>query len=243
MKSNTIYTGIDGCKGGWIIATFDGEKLLVIYAATLELAIKHLANSSLICIDMPMGLPETIENNRKCDTLLRKELGYPFNSSVFNVPCRQAVYAKSYTEANAINKQILLKGLSKQSWNICSKIRELDQFLIHHPEFCSIMKESHPELCFKNINQGALSDKKRKPEGFEERLKLLNKQIENASHLFLKARSEIKRTLAADDDILDAIVLHLNAQKILQAKFIQFPAEITKDSKGISMVVYSGNFN
>ncbi|WP_026886848.1 DUF429 domain-containing protein [Clostridium beijerinckii] len=50
-------------------------------------------------------------------------------SSIFNTPCRQAVYAKNYTKAIEENKTNLGVSLSPLSYGICDKIREIDDVI------------------------------------------------------------------------------------------------------------------
>lgn len=54
-------------------------------------------------------------------------------SCLFNTPCRQAVYVDDYREASDINRMILGKGLSKQSFSISNRIREIDLLLERQP--------------------------------------------------------------------------------------------------------------
>lgn len=59
-------------------------------------------------------------------------LGPGRGSSVFPVPCRQAVHSETYHEASKINKEVLGRGLSKQGWGIVPKIREVDAFVVNN---------------------------------------------------------------------------------------------------------------
>ena len=79
-------------------------------------------------------------------------------SSIFNAPIRDVLKAKSYNEANTISKNKGL-GISKQSWNLVPKINELDQIL--QIKIRPQIYESHPELCFQIMNDGALKFSKK----------------------------------------------------------------------------------
>jgi len=74
---------------------------------------------------MPIGLPESI-NEIRPDAEARRIISGR-SSCIFNTPCRQAVYTGDYFEASEINRQILGKGLSKQSFAICSNIRSIPE--------------------------------------------------------------------------------------------------------------------
>ena len=230
------YIGIDGCRGGWVFAYRLDEKWKIEFYRNLEDADMLIEKSEVICIDMPMGLPETARQERECDTLLRKLLGYPFSSTVFNVPCRQSVYADNYEDANELNKEILGKGLSKQSWNISSKIKELDIYIKDHNEMILNFRECHPELAFKCLKGSLLQHKKKMNEGIQERIHILkrySKLKETGIFKLVETSSAIKK-----DDILDAMVLSLTAQGMTTNRYATLPENIPYDSCKIPMAVY-----
>jgi predicted RNase H-like nuclease len=56
-------------------------------------------------------------------------------SSIFPVPCREAVYMESYEKACEVNEKLTGKRISKQAWNIIPKIRDVDSFLVENKNF------------------------------------------------------------------------------------------------------------
>jgi len=56
-------------------------------------------------------------------------------SSIFPVPCREAVYAETYEKACEVNKLLTGKLISKQAWNIVPKIRDVDRFLVKNKSY------------------------------------------------------------------------------------------------------------
>jgi len=236
-----MYIGIDGCKGGWLCVNIDeANQVDIVVVPILKEVIRCYQSVHNICIDMPMGLQETSDEVRACDPLIRKYLGFPRSSSVFPIPCRQAVYASSYTEANSINKTILDKGLSKQTWNICNKIREFDQLLATHKNLIPLFKESHPEVCFKYLNGDNLSHNKRTKEGQVERLQIIKTYLPNFEIRFNAALAKIPNKVAAIDDILDAGILGINALLGMKNGAITFPDYPPMDRRHIPMQVYLG---
>ena len=117
--------------------------------SNLESLLLNLPEKYLVLIDIPIGLPK--KESRLCDRLARNKLG-PRRSSVFTVPCREAVYAKNYKEACHTNLRFLEKKISIQAWNICPKIQEADLLLQKHPELKEQWLEAHPELAFQALN-------------------------------------------------------------------------------------------
>jgi hypothetical protein len=106
------------------------------YRIIQELCIRH-NDIALVLVDIPIGLPSN--GRRACDLEARRLLGRPRASSVFPVPCREAVYENSYAEACRLNKQKLGIQISKQTWNIVKKIAEIDSYLVmkRENEVCS----------------------------------------------------------------------------------------------------------
>ncbi len=232
-ENNSIYAGIDGCKAGWIIVKHvDGNYEFGIWERIEELV--H-ANEDVrrFLIDIPIGLG-SLSHPRTIDQTLRRELGKR-GSTVFNAPVREAVYAENYAEAKAKNLSVEGKSISIQSFNICSKIKEVDEFLIQNNTIEMI--ESHPELCFKYLNGGeVVLSKKSTPEGVEERLNILNQYDSSISLLFKKILSETQRKQAKKDDILDAICLCL-VNYLANEKLCFLTDENLFDEKAIDMKI------
>lgn len=233
-----LVVGIDGCKGGWLFSVLStDDHLQMLLFPFLSDAIAHLLNADAISIDMPMGLISDAGEKRICDALIRKELGHPFSSSVFNVPCKQAVYANNYQEANRLNHKLCGKRLSVQLWNIVPKIRELDIILAEYPSLKKKIHESHPELCFKQLRGEPLVHKKKTAQGKEERIALLKGLFPDIKNEFLTFRKLYLKKNVADDDILDSMVLAHNAQQIASGNYKQFPKDDIMDKNEVKMAV------
>lgn len=195
-----ITVGVDGCPAGWFAVRQSRETL----SATLYTAFSSLCEDNLdatILVDIPMGLLDNQERN--VEPAARKLLGSR-RSSVFPVPCRDAVYASSYREACLINLQQLGKKISMQAWNICPKIREADAVRRRHPVE---VYESHPELDFALLGDTPMMNGKKTPEGINERLALLESILPGAPQLFHESVARYPRSRLARDDIVDAMAL------------------------------------
>ena len=208
VNQPNIFYGIDGCKTGWILATFQrnslGFELNVSRLPTLFDLRNHLdfSNLNTIWIDIPLGLSETEE--RFCDKQLRKALGKK-GASAFATPIKCAVYATTYQEASNLNFEQTGKKISIQSWNICPKIKQADEFLIQNSEFKPLFKESHPEYMFHSWHPNHFKSKKTEI-GLIQRLEFLDSQLAcfDVIDSFIKSH---KRSLFAKDDVLDALAL------------------------------------
>ncbi len=140
------YIGIDGCKAGWI-AWIVSDNAVPAYKVvnTLDELVDELAGSTTL-IDMPIGFSDSQTPDRLCDKAARRFLTSKRGSSVFPVPCREAVYQTDYIAACDANVEKLDKKFSKQTWGIVPKIRELDELIETHPNLS--IRESHPEVVF-----------------------------------------------------------------------------------------------
>jgi predicted RNase H-like nuclease len=88
----------------------------------------------LILIDIPIGLKNGGKGERLPDLGARRILKAR-KSSIFPIPCREAVYMESYKKACEVNEKLTGKRISKQAWNIVSKIRDVNNFLVENEIF------------------------------------------------------------------------------------------------------------
>ena len=205
-----MYLGLDGCRGGWIVAKIDeAGKLSHIFLSSLDDLPFALPNLALI--DIPLAFAE--QSYRHCEIAAQKLLGAKKRASVFLTPHRSAVYASDYKEANQLNRLYLGKGLSKQSWNICNKIKEAALFLTNRSDFP--LFEAHPELCFYFLNNRTpLLSKKSSAEGAADRLEIIAKYDFDYLQVINNTMKDTKRKVVKLDDIIDATILAIRAQAV-----------------------------
>lgn len=230
LKNMKNILGIDGSKSGWIGVkqnTKGGSPSEIIFNRKL---IDFLSTDiELIIIDMPVGLDKNIkQGGRLVDKEARKKL-LKRKSSIFNAPIRDVLKAKNYDEANNISKSKGL-GISKQSWNLVSKINELDQIL--QIKIRPQIYESHPELCFQTMNNGELKFSKKERLGIKERKNIL---IKNGFDRKFIDNNLKKNKNFQPDDFLDACALSWTAKRIINKKNINLPEDPERDELGIIM--------
>jgi predicted RNase H-like nuclease len=235
---NTLKIGIDGCKAGWFLVAFDGSDFDIGAVATINDVIDRHPSVEEIIIDIPIGLHDSGKVPRDCDVLARKLLK-PRGSTVFPAPLRPSVYAQDYSEACRVNHALSGKKLSKQAYNICHKIREVDQLLTQQDGLRNIIHEAHPELGFCLLNGGKpLTSKKKRTEGINDRLRLLAKVLPDAHQVYAKALQAYPRKLVARDDIVDAM-LCLSIALADSGERITIPSPVEYDDAGLQMVMHS----
>jgi predicted RNase H-like nuclease len=226
--------GIDGCKGGWIYIGLGKNEPSFGVVDTIKELTALQEDDALYFIDIPIGLIDE-GAERECDRLSRRMLGQGRGSSVFPSPTRQAIYCSDYPEASALNHQFTGRKLSKQSWAISPKIREIDELLADEPSLKERIREVHPELLFYGLADGKpMRWSKRTPEGFMERIDLLESVFPGAKPLFNTIREATKPSIVAADDILDAMAAAVSAT---HPEFIleTIPANPPRDQRGLIM--------
>lgn len=235
-----FWAGVDGCRGGWVLASIDASRDLTSIRAvrTFAEAVTEICGAELALVDIPIGLPsEECPRDRLCDTMARKELG-PQASSVFPVPARNAAWAEDYEQACALNEQVLGRKLSKQSWGICPKIREADAVFRIAPQLQVKIRETHPELCFQRLNGGKpLQNPKKSRAGQRIRRELLRGWTTNLDSAVKQARRRYGSRWLDVDDVLDAIAAAVVARLAAEGKAGTIPLAPERDACGLAMEI------
>ncbi len=229
-----LYIGADGCKGNWLtVALGEGNHWAVNLFPNIRRIGGCYPRARLILLDIPIGLPEGGERERRCDTEARQRLGAR-RFSVFRVPCRAAVQAESYEEASRINQQRTGRKLSIQMWRIVPKIKEVDVFLGEQAQARWRIREVHPEVCFWALNGGRpMAFNKRSEEGIQERLRVL-RRVYRHTEAIVNYAVEKYRGIAAPDDVLDALVAAVTASNEKRG-LMTLPENPDCDAHGLPM--------
>jgi len=225
--------GIDGCKGGWVVAEGAGEGRQPAFRVLERHQLGPLfeqaeRGEAIVVIDMPIGLPE--RGPRPCDQAARQQVGPARASSVFPVPCRAAVRAGK-KKASEANFRKTGRKLSKQSLAILERIKEVDDLMT--PDRQLRVREGHPEVTFAALNGGALDHPKKTEAGKQERLCILRRVgIVFDPH---DERERLGRGVVAVDDIIDAAACLATARRL--AAGTAAPLAPPTDAKGLRMEI------
>lgn len=234
------HIGVDGCKSGWFWVTLTHPRK---WEAGIEPNFNQVWNrwrqAESILVDIPIGLRDSGYEERLCDREARKALGRPRTSSVFPVPCRAALYAEGYRGACDINERHTGRRLSRQTWNIAGKIREVDDLLRSRPPARGVVREIHPEVLFWALNGGkSMKSNKRTDDGFKERVQLLELRYPGSQAIVASVLNEFARKDVERDDILDALAAAATG-KLSRGSLWSLPEHPDRDSTGLPMqIVY-----
>jgi predicted RNase H-like nuclease len=189
-----VSVGVDGFRGGWVVATPDAVRAI----SSLGPLVAN-ATIDLIGIDMVIGLPEAW--GRRADAEARRVLGTR-SATVFSAPPRQLIDETDYATANARSRALFGRGLPKQTFHLLARIREVDALVDDAGP--DRLVEVHPECAFAAMAGHPLSPK-RTPAGVRERRALLEPIYGDVTEIRLRG--------ARVDDILDAFAVLWSAER------------------------------
>ena len=236
--------GIDGCKAGWLVAVVSAMKVVTGASTTCVYALQEFwvartfneilpktKQFELVCVDIPIGLSDG-NKPRECDLAARKILRGKRASSVFPAPIRQCLRVKDYETASKISFERSGKKLSRQSFALLDKIRQVDDSMT--PALQRRVREIHPEISF-----WALNDKKPVPQnkktvpGQAHRHKMLKEIFTDMDNILMEASIYGY----AMDDAFDALVAAWTAGQAVVGKAGTLPPNPELDSKGLRMEI------
>lgn len=232
------FVGVDGCRGGWIAIGLaeDGAASHAVAASIAEVV--HRYPSALVLVDIPIGLREDEREERRCDLEARAKLGLRA-SSVFPAPCRPALALSTYGDASAENHRRTGRRLSKQSFAIVPRIRDVEEYLRQSWATGPVIREMHPEVCFWGLAGRPMTHSKKTGEGSEERIGVLARHLPAAAEIVEAATRALRKTVRRDD-VIDALVGAVTA-RLGAERLRTLPDLPERDSRGLRMeMVYAG---
>lgn len=207
--------GVDGCKIGWVGVLW-GDACTVLVAPTIGDLVTLAGDVEAVAIDIPIDLP--VATPRTVEALARKRL--PGRAStVFNAPASSVLEVPDYHTGNAANRAALGLGLSKQTWYLVPKIRDVRDWLATGPPVPVV--EAHPEVCFAAMNGGVLVDGKTTAAGEALRRRLL---LDHG----LDVATDSRRGVAVDD-VLDAAAVAWTARRVADGIAERLPPQPRHD--------------
>ncbi len=240
MTSPVRAAGVDGARGGWLIARQIGRRRPTVeFATSLDALLAELLSRQLhvVGIDIPIGL--SADGHRPADNLARRHLG-PRRSTFFPTPVRSVLDAESWQDASQRNRSCAGVGLSKQAWNLIPKIREVDR--LWQPSIATSLVEVHPELSFAQMNGEPVMTKKSDHDGSVERRTLL------AQHVALPGASGAQRRAFIDSvvesvprkfhiDAVDALAVLWSANRFVRGHAIRIGGELDPAGRPMALVI------
>jgi predicted RNase H-like nuclease len=232
-----MYVGVDGCPDGWIAVAYadSGYEGSRFHSTVADLWAAH-RDADRILIDVPIGLREDSREPRACDTAARTALAPDRHASVFPTPVRAAAREDSYDDAKAVQERLTDGSLNRQTWGIVPKIDEVDRFLLDTPAARGVIRESHPEVCFRAFAGTPMTYSKTKDpkRAFWERVAVLRSEDPDVYDHLWDAAADLDCD-ASDDDLLDAFAVALTARG--DGGLTTLPSDPETDPRGLPMEI------
>ncbi len=137
----------------------------------------------------------------------------------------------NYDQARQCRLRVEGMSLTKQSWAIMPKIKEVDGVI--NPELQKIVREGHPEVSFALMNGGKpLSKSKHTYAGQQDRMKLLQST-------FPETALSVEQYRSWRNDVIDAYSLLWTARRISEGEAVALPENSTVDARGLLMQIWA----
>jgi predicted RNase H-like nuclease len=158
-------------------------------------------------------------------------------SSVFPAPVRATLSATSYEMACIQSQRVCDQKISRQTYGILPRVRDVDMLLRESPELLKSVHEVHPEVCFAHWNdRRPLQYPKKSGFGFMERFAMVERVFGSSPY---QVRAAVTRKQATDDDILDAFAALWTAQRIYNGTATPVIDADDRDEFGLPMQMWT----
>jgi len=229
--------GVDGTPDGWAVVIMEADRSVIRKVAALSNIFDGATNFDIVAVDVPIGLLDAYKvGGRVCDRAARKFLGRPRGSSVFPSPVRPVLAATSWEDACVLSRASAPDGkaVTKQTFAILPKIREVDELLQTRPELREVVREVHPEVCFSELVGMPMTHRKASILGREERQRALARSFPEL-HVIEKTGRDQGLPI---EDILDATVACWSALRLVGGKGRSLPDAVPFDITGLPMAIW-----
>ncbi|WP_308636476.1 DUF429 domain-containing protein [Paenibacillus silvisoli] len=232
-----MYIGVDGAQSQWVAAIADRvqgvQTIRYVQVAQLEeLWAEYGAGCRKLLIDMPLGLRAS--GKRSSEEQVMELLGPVNKKRCFHSPSYHALKEwqrlqtdegsrlsprERYDAINGPNVRDTGLKLTPPGYALVPRIANVREFVLSLPDR-ALASEAHPEICFMALgNRDSFSSKHRLP-GIFERLAVIEKHFPNYIDYMAKSGSLVWNGAAGVsaklDDLLDATILALTAQRIVE---------------------------
>lgn len=230
----TVCVGADGCKGGFVSARREGAGIVFAVHGSFAGLAASLPPDAVLALDMPIGLPDRIGPGGRGPEVLVRRLLKGRSSSVFSMVSRRAVEADAgHGETCRIARATSdpPRGISLQGYNILPKVREVDRALRADPGLAARVHETHPETALCVIAGAPVAESKKTAAGRAVRRALLS------AHGIQLPDPVPRFAGAAADDVIDAAICLMVAERIASGAARSFPETPERDRFGLPVVI------
>ena len=168
MSRAEKFAGVDGAKGAWVVAVFDGTRVTWTACSSVSDVLEHTRDCARVGVDMPLSLP--VDGYRVSELEAKKFLGTA-RSSIFHTPVADVLGAVSYEQACSISRSKTGKAISKQTWHILPAVRAWRDSDFDPERYVEV----HPECSFRAMSPTTVYASKKTGRGVGQRLAALTR--------------------------------------------------------------------
>ncbi|TFI44912.1 DUF429 domain-containing protein [Rhodococcus sp. 1R11] len=209
------FAGVDGAKGAWVVAVFDGTRVTWTACSSVSEVLEHTRDCARVGVDMPLSLP--VDGYRVSELEAKRFLGTA-RSSIFHTPVAHVLDAVSYEQACSISRSKTGKAISKQTWHILPAVRAWRDSDFDAERYVEV----HPECSFRAMSPTTVYASKKTGRGVGQRLAALTRWTGDLDLDDLPNGPLV-------DDFLDAAVAAWSARRFYLGEHLTFGTDSGSD--------------
>jgi predicted RNase H-like nuclease len=235
--ADDLWVGAHVCDGTWIAVAFgrSGFEHATAFDGIGDLWFRYEDDAEQILVDVPIGLVEDADGDRRCDELARSVLG-PRAGTVLSPPARKALRKRRYPVANRVNERKTGRQLDERAFDMSETIATVDQLLREFSDARNLVAASHPEVCFRAFAGDHMEHDRATAGGYAERLRALAAVDRDAPPAVQAAAEALGGHDVTVADVLDATVLAYTALPH-GGRLRSLPPEPPLDANGLPMQI------
>lgn len=229
------YVGVAYRAESWLAVAFtaSGYEETAVFEGIGGCWAHYEEDTSLLLVDVPIGLVESGDPVRRCDAQARSVLG-PRKDAVFDPPAREATRKRRYSTANRVHERKTGAPLAGAAFESSDAIAMCDELLQEVPEAAAVVRSTHPELCFRAFAGAPLEHSPATAAGYAERMRTLAKHDRDAPPVVQKVAEATAGHDVPVEAVLDAVVLAYTASPG-DGALRTLPEAVQTDSTGLPM--------
>lgn len=235
MIGEPVFVGAVETSGRWLAVCFAREEFdhCAVFDGIGDLWVRYEERAERILVDVPVGLRERDDAERRCDVLAREVLDSR-SDTVFTPPVREAARKRRYPAAERVHERKTGQSLSKRAFALGNAITAVDDLLQEAPEAQAVLAEANPEVCFRAFAGAPMEHSAAIAAGYAERMRTLAEFDPDAAPTVQAVAEGTDGAEVTVADVLTAVALGYTARPG-PGSLRSLPPEAPTDEVGLPM--------
>jgi predicted RNase H-like nuclease len=235
MSDTPLFVGVSKGEGGWVAVTFSaaGYEGADVYDGIGGVWAAYEETAERILVDVPIGLVEEAEAERPSDEAAREVLG-PRAGAVITPPVREAARKRRFPAATRAQERNTGRELSREAFERSDSIVAVDDLMQEVTEARPVIRESHPEVCFRAFAGTSLEHDPALAAGYAERMRALATFDRDAPPIVQESAEATAGHPVRVHTVLDAVALGYTARPG-PGDLYTLPSDPPTDATGLPM--------